>query len=596
MPDLSDLLGTVPADVTRRVCGYDGGLPPLWMAAHAISALSCLAILAAALVFLRRRRDLVPAARALGAVFCAFVFAGFLTQAALLLTLWQPACLPIEVVSGITAAIWLCTAVVAWPQIPKLLALPSPADLARSNAALAQTNASLETTVAWRTYELEQARRRFELALSRSAITVFTQDRALRYTWVHNPRQGLTPGEDELPDAAFVDPEAIAAVKRTVLATGEPQSRIITVATPSEGLREFEVTVSQSHGPDGSVDGLIGTAVDVTERRLFDVRMAAMAAQVTNAYQRFELALANSPIIVFEQDRDLRYTFIHNPPPGTEVEDFIGHADIDLFDPGESARMEVHKRRLLETGVAETYDIELNVGNVLRFYDVRIEPLRNGENAIEGLIGTALDLTERRRHEQHMRLVMRELTHRSKNLLAIVQAMARKTASLAPDTETFVRDFSVRLRAMAAAHDLLVSESWEGAELRDLLTVSLTQTVDPTRPEIRIEGPDLRLTPDAAQTLGLAFHELTMNAVRHGALSVPQGRVFVRWWREGDMVKLRWHEEGGPVVEAPQTSGFGRVVLERLVGASLGGTVTLDFAPTGVTWEITFSASRLASD
>lgn len=258
--------------------------------------------------------------------------------------------------------------------------------------------------------------------------------------------------------------------------------------------------------------------------------------------------------------------------------------------------MEVHKRRLLETGVAETYDIELNVGNVLRFYDVRIEPLRNGENAIEGLIGTALDLTERRRHEQHMRLVMRELTHRSKNLLAIVQAMARKTASLAPDTETFVRDFSVRLRAMAAAHDLLVSESWEGAELRDLLTVSLTQTVDPTRPEIRIEGPDLRLTPDAAQTLGLAFHELTMNAVRHGALSVPQGRVFVRWWREGDMVKLRWHEEGGPVVEAPQTSGFGRVVLERLVGASLGGTVTLDFAPTGVTWEITFSASRLASD
>lgn len=131
--------------------------------------------------------------------------------------------------------------------------------------------------------------------------------------------------------------------------------------------------------------------------------------------------------------------------------------------------------------------------------------------------------------------------------------------------------------------------------MRDLLAVSLAQTVDPTRPEIRIDGPDLQLTPDAAQTLGLAFHELTMNAARHGALSTPGGRVLVRWWREDGMVKLCWHEEDGPVVATPRGSGFGRVVLERLVGSSLGGTVTLDFAPTGVTWEITFSESRLTA-
>ena len=149
-----------------------------------------------------------------------------------------------------------------------------------------------------------------------------------------------------------------------------------------------------------------------------------------------------------------------------------------------------------------------------------------------------------------MRLVMRELTHRSKNLLAVVQAMARKTASTAPDIDTFIRDFSSRLRAIAAAHDLLVAESWSGAELRSLLAASLSQTVDPDAPEIRVEGPSLKLAPDAAQMLGLAFHELTMNAAKHGALSVAGGRIAVLWRRDGDAVRLCWREEGGPAVVA----------------------------------------------
>jgi two-component sensor histidine kinase len=224
---------------------------------------------------------------------------------------------------------------------------------------------------------------------------------------------------------------------------------------------------------------------------------------------------------------------------------------------------------------------------------MRLEPKTGLSGAVEGIIGTALDLTERRRSERQMRLVMRELTHRSKNLLAVIQAMARKTASMAPDVDTFIRDFSSRLRAIAAAHDLLVAESWSGAELRDLLVASLSQTVDPAAPEIRMQGPALKLSPDAAQTLGLAFHELTMNAVKFGALSVPDGGVSVDWQHGGGEVRLAWREHGGPPAKASGRPGFGRVLLERLVGASLNGTVSLDFRPEGLFCQITFPEDRL---
>ena len=227
-----------------------------------------------------------------------------------------------------------------------------------------------------------------------------------------------------------------------------------------------------------------------------------MAAQAAAAYRRFDLALEDSPITVFEQDAGLRYTFMHNPPPGTEPEDFLGRTDAEVFGERDLGKLSALKRRVVESGEREAAELELEIGGAHRFYALRLDAKTGESGDIEGVIGTAVDLTERRRHEQSLRLVMRELTHRSKNLLAVVQAMARKTASAAPDTETFVRDFSSRLRAIAAAHDLLVAESWSGADLRGLLAASLSQSVDPEGPGVRVEGPDLKLAPDAAQMLG----------------------------------------------------------------------------------------------
>jgi PAS domain S-box-containing protein len=319
-----------------------------------------------------------------------------------------------------------------------------------------------------------------------------------------------------------------------------------------------------------------------------------MAGQVASAYHRFELALENSQISVFEQNHDLRYTFVHNPPVGMTAEEFLDRTDEEVFPAAELRRLGPAKQRILQTKVREGLELELTIAGETRFYDIRLEPRVDSDGEVTGIISTAVDLTERQRNEKHMRLVMRELTHRSKNLLAVVQAMARKTASMAPDVDTFIRDFSSRLRAIAASHDLLVAESWAGAEIRDLLIASLSQTVDPNAPGLRIEGEPLTLSPDTAQTLGLAFHELTMNAVRHGALSVPHGTVSVRWERSDGLVRFEWRERGGPEVEKPARSGFGRILLDRLVGASLGGDVVLDFDPAGFVYTLTFPDDRLA--
>jgi two-component sensor histidine kinase/PAS domain-containing protein len=391
------------------------------------------------------------------------------------------------------------------------------------------------------------------------------------------------------------EPPTALALKRDALATGGTRTGSVAVAVSGGGVHHFDLTVSPTRGADGSPDGLLGTAVDVTERRLFDVRLAAMAAQAAAAYRRFDLALEDSAITVFEQDAEGRYTFMHNPPPGTEPDGFLGRTDAEVFGEFDQRKLSSLKRRIFESGERGATELELAIGGEQRFYALRLDPKTVDSGKIEGVIGTAVDLTQRRRHEKNMELVMRELTHRSKNLLAVVQAMARKTASTAPDTDTFIRDFSSRLRAIAAAHDLLVAESWSGADLHDLLAASLSQTVDPKSPEVRVDGPGIKLTPDAAQMLGLAFHELTMNAVRYGALSVPGGRICVRWRHDGDAVRLCWSEEGGPEVGQPRRSGFGRVLLERLVGASLGGTVSLDFRSDGLVCVLTFPKERLTA-
>lgn len=444
---------------------------------------------------------------------------------------------------------------------------------------------------ALRKFELSD--RRFREALSRSSITVFAQDTDLRYTWIHNPRVGLGPDAllgKTVHDVA-VTPNLLNeadALKRKAIETGQMVNDTVALHTENEGRLYFDMTVTPTFDASGEVDGVLCSAFDVTEMRLFEVRLTAMAAQLAAAYQRFELALENSPITVFEQGPDLRYTYIYNPPPGLRTDDFLDRTDAEIYSERDARRLAAPKERVLADGGRDSMELEIAVAGTPRYYDMTIEAKRDASGAVVGLIGMVLDLTERRRDEKRIRLMLRELTHRSKNLLAVIQAMARKTASLSGDLESFVTDFSLRLHAIAAAHDLLVSQSWHGAALRDLLRASLAPTIDPDSAQVELDGPPMVLTPDAAQNLGLAFHELATNASKYGALSAQSGKLRVTWESFEDGGRICWIESDGPPVESPSRRGFGRILLERLIGATLNGSVDLDFRPDGLVCEIRF--------
>jgi two-component sensor histidine kinase len=187
-----------------------------------------------------------------------------------------------------------------------------------------------------------------------------------------------------------------------------------------------------------------------------------------------------------------------------------------------------------------------------------------------------------RQQTETTRLLMRELVHRIKNLMAVVSAIGRQTGRSATNYADFQARFEARLAGLSSSVDLLVSGDWRSVGLRDLIVSQLRPFADLSRFEIT--GPSLLLTPEATQNLGLALHELATNAAKHGALSVTQGSVAIRWRVDGDQFELSWKERGGPSVVAPSRTGFGHAVVADMTGSALMGSASLRFEPDGVAW------------
>lgn len=314
-------------------------------------------------------------------------------------------------------------------------------------------------------------------------------------------------------------------------------------------------------------------------------------------FERYQTALRGSNVTVFTQDLDLRYTSISNRMLGCEIDEIVGRADDEIVPPDSREAVIALKRAAIESGAAQDGEVAIDTGVERRWFDLHVEPLRDTNNHIIGISCAAVDVTDRREGEAHLRLLMRELTHRSKNLLAVIQAMARQTARHVGSIDAFLDQFSARLQALASSHDLLVQESWHGASLYELMRSQLAHHLDRSGPQLSINGPPMVLKPEAAQSLALAVHELATNAAKYGALSVPAGRVDVTWRRLGEAddgaIDILWTEEGGPAVQPPMRSGFGSLVIERNLSRTLDAEVTLTFAKEGVTCHIIIPASHV---
>jgi two-component sensor histidine kinase len=175
--------------------------------------------------------------------------------------------------------------------------------------------------------------------------------------------------------------------------------------------------------------------------------------------------------------------------------------------------------------------------------------------------------------------------------------MARQTARHVGSIDGFLDQFSARLQALARSHDLLVQEEWHGVALAELVRSQLAPYLDRSGSQIAVEGPPVMLRPEAAQSLGLALHELAVNAVKFGALSTPSGRISIAWtWQphgERPAVGIVWTEAGGPAVGAPAQRGFGSLVVERNLARALEAGVELTFDREGVRCRITIPVTQL---
>jgi PAS domain S-box-containing protein len=205
-------------------------------------------------------------------------------------------------------------------------------------------------------------------------------------------------------------------------------------------------------------------------------------------------------------------------------------------------------------------------------------------------VGMAQDITDRKRAEEHIKLLMREVNHRSKNLLAVVHAIAQQTSTKS-DPRNFVPRFAERLQALAASHDLLVHNSWQGVDVSDLIRSQLAHFGDLIGRRIILDGPPLRINPAAAQSLGMALHELTTNAGKYGSLSTNEGKVIITWQQDRATVSklfhMSWREVGGPPVMAPKSKGFGTRVIKDAAERAVQGSVGLSYVPSGFVWTLT---------
>jgi PAS domain S-box-containing protein len=319
--------------------------------------------------------------------------------------------------------------------------------------------------------------------------------------------------------------------------------------------------------------------------------LEASAARLHESEQRLRLASEAAGFGTY--DLNAANHRMHCSP---RLKDLLGstvEGDLDLqsfltvVHPGDRDAV----RNAMSARPAESHELEFRVQHPRRGSRWLLDRGRSftatGDPAgkITRVTGTILDITERKLTEQRQQLLMAELDHRVKNMLANVSAIARLSSRRAASVESFVAALDGRIQAISKAHGLIRQQSWNGAELRDLVMLLISAFQSEVIGNIIVNGHDVQITPKAAQSIALVLHELATNAVKHGALSTPSGKVTLSWSEIAaepqPRLQLVWRETGGPEVTEPARPGFGLTVLKS-VAAELGATIDSTFHSEGL--------------
>lgn len=382
--------------------------------------------------------------------------------------------------------------------------------------------------------------------------------------------------------------DSVEAIVRSIIETGEP-----VIGVEVAGQRADQPTarswITYWHPVRDQNDEIVGVNVaaeEITERKQADAALRA-------SEQQFRILANSIPQLVWMGEAGGRIFWFNSKLSdfcAMPAEDIAGRDWLAVLAPDVGRECWA---KSLETGAA--FEMELSLrgrDQQYRAFLTRVVPLRGSTGAVYRWIGTHIDISDLKRREEHIRLIADETSHRSKNLLAVVMAIAQQTSTQAEDVGQYHARFAARLAALSYCHDLLVKDNWNGAPFGDLLAAQLKPFGEVNQGRIDAAGPPLILKANAVQYLGLALHELATNASKHGALSRIKGQVSIRWLlnEQTQRIHLRWRESGGPVVAPPRRRGFGHVVIERIVPRALEGSSSLDFLPEGVSWTFEFPA------
>lgn len=452
-------------------------------------------------------------------------------------------------------------------------------ELETSKEELQSINEELQTVNAELKLKLETISRAHSDLQNLMAATDFGTlflDSALhikRYTERVRELFSITPADEGRPITDFahqLDYPTLVQDARSVLTDLAPVRR--EVASRQDGW--YDVRMRPYRTVDDKIDGVVITFVDITERRLVEEDLRQ---------QKLLVEMSREPIYIWDFDGDILdwnrgcvelYGYSQEEAVGRRKEQLLGTAV-----PGSS--LEAMRTQLVAEG---HWDGELRQ----RAKDGRllIVEAHLDLEEVEGrrlVLESVRDVTQRRSLQERQQLLLGELTHRVRNTLAVVQAIAHQTQITSSSPEEFVERFSGRLVALGAAHGLLVQSEWQGADLAALTRVQLQAYASDAARRLRVEGPAVSLPAELATPFGLVLHELATNAAKYGALSHPDGEVGVSWelaGRDGHRVlRLQWRESGSTMPDESPAAGLGSQLIEHAIP---GATVHRRFTDDGL--------------
>jgi PAS domain S-box-containing protein len=351
------------------------------------------------------------------------------------------------------------------------------------------------------------------------------------------------------------------------------------------GVRLLHVIYTPDKDQFGDVLGWVASIIDITERKQVEValgeseqRLRWLASIIESSDDAIVSRNLDGDITSWNKGAERVY--------GYSAEEAIGQPfTIVIPEDRQNEEREILARIKRGEHIDHFETVRRHKHGTPVVVSLSVSPVKDAEGRIVGVSKIARDITEQKRNQEQIATLAREAEHRSKNLLANVQAAIN--LSQADTSEGLKQVIEGRIRALANVHSLFVETRWIGAELSTIATQELAPYSEKDKTRVRIDGPQILLEPNAAQAIAAALHELATNAAKYGALSVANGEVNLKWSHEQNgQLRLRWTETGGPAVQEPTRKGFGGQIIEQVI-AQLKGKTHFDWRSEGLVCDIT---------